>query len=122
MTKGPCSVDGCTRPAWARGWCHPHYRRWYLYGEPEADQPTGLPTIAPTCSVDGCHKPARGRGWCAKHYGRWQRAGDPLAPTRAYTPAPSDGLCTVEGCGRVHYARGLCDGHYRQQRQAPSHL
>lgn len=22
-----CSVDGCTRPSWARGWCNTHYAR-----------------------------------------------------------------------------------------------
>ena len=31
-----CSVDGCDKPIEARGWCKPHYRRWYNHGDPLA--------------------------------------------------------------------------------------
>lgn len=34
MNERTCSVDGCTRPHVARGWCDPHYRRWRRYGDP----------------------------------------------------------------------------------------
>ena len=27
-----CSVDGCLKPAWARGWCGAHYMHWHIYG------------------------------------------------------------------------------------------
>jgi hypothetical protein len=29
-----CSVDGCGRPFYARGWCSMHYLRWYRHGHP----------------------------------------------------------------------------------------
>lgn len=34
-----CSVEDCTRPLMARGWCGAHYRRWHRYGDPEAVAP-----------------------------------------------------------------------------------
>jgi hypothetical protein len=27
--KGVCSVEGCDRPHWARGWCSLHYQQWW---------------------------------------------------------------------------------------------
>lgn len=32
----PCSVEGCSRAGYARGWCAPHYNRWRRYGDPTA--------------------------------------------------------------------------------------
>lgn len=32
MAQRTCSVDGCGRPARARGWCEAHYRRWKRNG------------------------------------------------------------------------------------------
>ena len=29
-----CSIDGCSRPHVARGWCHTHYARWKHHGSP----------------------------------------------------------------------------------------
>lgn len=29
-----CAVDGCERPAFARGWCGTHYNRWHKHGDP----------------------------------------------------------------------------------------
>lgn len=28
-----CSVDGCGRERYARGWCHAHYQRWRRLGD-----------------------------------------------------------------------------------------
>lgn len=30
----PCSIEGCTRPLRARGWCATHYWRWQHHGDP----------------------------------------------------------------------------------------
>jgi hypothetical protein len=32
--KPACSVDGCDRPAFTRGWCRSHYLRWRAKGDP----------------------------------------------------------------------------------------
>lgn len=37
MPKDACSINGCPRPAYCRGWCRPHYRRWERTGDPEFD-------------------------------------------------------------------------------------
>ena len=29
-----CSLDGCERPVETRGWCGPHYKRWWKHGDP----------------------------------------------------------------------------------------
>ena len=29
-----CSIPGCGKPHWARGWCAPHYQAWRRTGEP----------------------------------------------------------------------------------------
>jgi hypothetical protein len=87
MPERICSVDGCTRSAWARGWCGAHYTRWQKHGSPTAGRtPNGEQRI---CAVDGCAKPAISRGWCQKHYTRWARHGDPRG---------ARGTCTICGC------------------------
>lgn len=39
MTTG-CSIDGCTRPVYKRGWCGAHFGRWERHGDPFAGQGT----------------------------------------------------------------------------------
>jgi hypothetical protein len=34
VTERTCAVEGCERKAKSRGWCQPHYTRWYRYGDP----------------------------------------------------------------------------------------
>ncbi|MFZ1361336.1 MAG: HNH endonuclease signature motif containing protein [Candidatus Nanopelagicales bacterium] len=37
MTERTCKIDGCDRTnIMARGWCGPHYKRWYRHGDPQA--------------------------------------------------------------------------------------
>lgn len=36
----PCSIEGCNRPAWARGWCTRHYHRWHMHGDPLGGNPS----------------------------------------------------------------------------------
>ena len=34
-TKKLCSIDGCDKKHYARGWCRVHYERWKRNGDPE---------------------------------------------------------------------------------------
>src|SRR5687767_13814458 len=58
----PCSVEGCTGLAIARGWCERCYRQWR---DDEA--------VLGFCSVDGCSEPVQAKGWCMAHYQIWWR-------------------------------------------------
>ena len=42
-----CTIDICSRERYARGWCHVHYQRWFLHGDPRADIPIGRPSKKP---------------------------------------------------------------------------
>lgn len=66
-----CSVDGCTRTAWARGICQVHYNRLRRSGTVERKNAinTGV------CAEPGCGKTAFAKNLCSVHY---QRAQHPL--------------------------------------------
>lgn len=99
-----CSIDGCHRSHYARGWCGMHYKRWLRGGSPvRGERPS-------TCSVAACERPAKSRGWCHAHYQRWRSTGD----VRADVPLRASGPCSVEDCDRQRYARELCNTHYRR--------
>jgi hypothetical protein len=72
-----CSVDGCSRAHYAKGYCNPHWRRWKVNGTP------GTAEIGSygggTCTFDGCDKDASAKELCPTHYAQ-QRRGGHLAP------------------------------------------
>lgn len=72
--KRTCSIEGCSRPPHARGWCQLHHKRWWAHGSPLWEPPAPLTR----CSIDGCTKPHLSRGWCSMHWKRWRKHGDPL--------------------------------------------
>ncbi len=81
MTKRTCSIDGCGKSHFARGWCVMHYTRWYRHGDPLWQRPQQ------GCSIEGCENGGKiTRGWCAAHYSRWLRHGDPLMLSQRPTP------------------------------------
>lgn len=112
MPNGTCSVDGCSKPDRARGWCPAHWRRWRLYGDPLGSASS---TATAVCTVDECGRPHIARGFCTLHYARWQKHGDPL-----YTiPGRTVWTCTIEGCAKplANVGRGWCAAHYAKARK-----
>lgn len=73
--KAPCSIAGCNKPSFGRGWCGMHYERWRRLGS------TDLPRRSqkPKCSIAGCGRTVQARGWCHNHYTKWNRRGGDLA-------------------------------------------
>jgi len=68
-TDRRCSIDGCSRPHLARGWCGRHYYRWSRNGDPlkgwdrEDSVPEGF--VEKPCRECGAPKPAgSGRALC----------------------------------------------------------
>lgn len=49
-----CSIDGCSKPTLARGWCSAHHTRWRRHGDPLAGGRTPM-KLGPECTVDGCN-------------------------------------------------------------------
>lgn len=79
MAATSCSVVGCERPAYSRGFCRPHYdkarSRGTLGNAPYSKAP--LNDEARMCAVLGCGARVMARGYCAMHYSRWRVEGGP---------------------------------------------
>lgn len=75
MGQRTCSVEGCDKKHFARGWCKGHYTRWLKHGELQAHIPLAKKRW---CSIKGCEAEVAGHGYCRHHYGRWKYWGDPL--------------------------------------------
>ena len=57
MTKpNYCSVDGCSKSVFGRGWCSMHYTRWRRYGAPDA----GLSKSESIAALNRIHKRRHG--------------------------------------------------------------
>jgi len=106
-----CSVSGCSRKHYARGFCATHYKRWRQQNPaPQQANPQGL------CEVDGCQRSADARGLCHMHYRRWQKTGDP-GPASPMNAAPDNPRgCDVTDCAAPHYCKGFCRSHYAHWR------
>lgn len=76
-----CSVDGCSRPAWSRGWCTAHYGRWQQTGAVGAAEIRRRGDGTEACDFPGCGRPRLAKGLCAGHYSQmW--VGSELRPIR----------------------------------------
>jgi hypothetical protein len=104
-----CSIEGCERKVYSKGWCEPHYRRALRNGgEPTPDRQPRT-----TCSIEGCDKPHDARGLCHGHLQRQNRTGDPLAdvPLRG-----TRGICSVVGCSQPVNGKDMCRSHRNRTR------
>jgi len=71
-----CSIEGCSRQAVSRGWCHGHYQRWVRLGDVMPQRPLGR-QVNYACVIDACDRDAYARQLCKTHYRRWLAKGDP---------------------------------------------
>lgn len=70
-----CSVGECEADRKTRDWCHKHYKRWQLYGDPlKLHQ---YDCKGKTCGETDCKRPARKVGLCNSHYTRRWRTDNP---------------------------------------------
>ena len=68
-----CSVDGCVKFCFARGWCDVHYKRWQKY----KDVNFVKRKLNLLCMVENCGKPHQAKGYCKRHYERLRINGSP---------------------------------------------
>lgn len=73
MPDRTCSIDGCLRSYYARGWCQMHYKRWLAHGDPMIV----LKSRGRVCSIEGCDDAHEALGLCGKHYARFRSHGSP---------------------------------------------
>lgn len=102
-----CSIEGCGKPLFNKGWCASHFARWRDRGDPLGEK------VHKICSVADCDKPFVAHGFCERHYRRWSQYGDPLG--RA--PVKPKRKCLVADCSKPHEAHGYCSTHYTRWRK-----
>jgi hypothetical protein len=109
-----CSVDGCERGFYTRGFCEPHYRRLLRTGTVNVDLAIGN-RPANICTVTSCPRVATERRLCHGHYLRVIRTGE-LQPERPLSRRVNT-TCEVASCDRAAYVRQLCRTHANRKRK-----
>ena len=73
-----CSIEGCDKVHYAKGYCMQHYQRMLKYGCPffKVDRHLKVNTRKKKCSIEGCNKPHHAKGLCSMHYTRLLIHGD----------------------------------------------
>lgn len=75
-----CEIEGCEKPAAARGWCGTHYMRWKTHGDPA--KIIRIYT-GPRCEAPDCKKPTVRSRYCEMHRARLRRYGSFHLPPRS---------------------------------------
>jgi hypothetical protein len=86
--KALCKIDGCGKSAKGKGFCGPHYMRWWRHGDPL----TNIVKEEKACGVTSCEDAYYAQGFCQKHYWRNKRNGSP----QSHRTSPGDVLRWIE--------------------------
>jgi hypothetical protein len=73
--KSICKIKGCKRPRSTRGWCRPHYIRWWRRGGDPSVRLKAAPGDQAPCKVRRCGHAARANGLCHMHAERLRTSG-----------------------------------------------
>jgi hypothetical protein len=76
-SQDTCTLDGCGRSHYAKGYCNPHWRRWKANGNPGQAEIQSYGRGP--CSFQGCGRQASAKKLCGTHYAQYRR-GLPLTP------------------------------------------
>jgi hypothetical protein len=107
VAHATCSLPGCERMHYGKGYCRGHYRRLKRYGDPLGwkHQQTEA------CEVPSCGSKPWARSMCTAHYQKWRQYGDPLADRNRKPQS-----CTIAACDKPAHGRGWCHLHYQRWR------
>jgi len=109
VAQTTCSTADCTRDAYARGLCEPHYRRLLSSGADRIKTPK-----RDSCSFPGCTASHRAHGLCSRHYSLQRNRGSADAqPIRV-----RGRVCSVPGCEERASAQGWCPAHYQRAKRS----
>lgn len=112
-----CSIEDCSKPRKAKGYCSIHYARFCRHGDPLAGR--GYRALVPaSCSVEGCGATCHALGYCTRHYAAFRRNGPELAKSSPHgnRKYADDATCAVADCTRSPIAKELCGAHYGRAR------
>lgn len=73
-----CSVEGCDKRHFGRGFCRTHYAKWAKYKNPLFIKEVQNHNRSPICTIEGCNSKHEAMGFCHMHYRRFKKSGDPL--------------------------------------------
>jgi hypothetical protein len=77
-----CSVEGCDRPHYAKGYCQLHHKRLLRHGSPTGGAPYRKSDGLSLCRVEGCAGRGTVHGFCRTHWQRVLKHGDPTRKLR----------------------------------------
>ena len=106
-----CSIDGCGKVNYIKGWCRAHYDRWRRHGDPLGGRTfdgeplaflegTALPFDGDECLIWPFAKNAAGYGWM-RHNGK-TRLVSRIVCEHEHGPPPTPKHEAAHSCGKGH--------------------
>lgn len=113
MADRTCSVDGCSNPHLARGWCNRHYHQWKRHGDPLASGKLTGPAHPNWKGDEVSYKTLH--QWVYRHKGRpgpCEHCGDTETEwanrSQEYRRDIADWLALCRPCHRTYDRKSTC--------------